>query len=78
MMNKPHFHRDIENPVVERELRGSGKPSLFNLADDPYEKTDLAARFPDRTSRMIDQLDIWFERVESERKRLSESDSLMA
>ena len=46
-------------------------PSLFNLADDPGERVDLAATFPDRAAAMRDRLDTWFEEVEAERRAIA-------
>jgi arylsulfatase A-like enzyme len=39
-----------------REAKEDGPLRLFNLADDPYEQTDLAAEFPDRTEELCKQL----------------------
>ena len=33
-------------------VQGRAKPELFNLADDPYEKTNLAAKQPDRVGEL--------------------------
>jgi arylsulfatase A-like enzyme len=33
-----------------------GKAELFNLADDPYEKTDLAAKMPEKVAALKLQL----------------------
>lgn len=40
---------------------------LYDLASDPGEQCDLAARHPERTSRMLRELETWFEEVEAER-----------
>jgi hypothetical protein len=40
---------------------------LYNLAKDPEEQNDLAAANPDRTRRMLRELETWFEGVEAER-----------
>ena len=33
-------------------VRGRGKAELFNLAEDPYEKTNLATRHSDRVAEL--------------------------
>src|SRR5690606_310152 len=38
---------------------------LFNLADDPRETEDVAARFPDRVSQLDGQLAGWLEGVDA-------------
>lgn len=38
------------------ESGNSPEPSLFNLADDPGERTNLAAKFPDRVATMAEAL----------------------
>ena len=42
-------------------------PQLFNLADEPGEKVDLATQNPLRAADMLSKLDTWFEEVEAER-----------
>ncbi len=63
----PHFTMDVSNPPVERELPPPGEPELYNIDEDPYENTDLAARHPDRVDRMKGELEAWFEAVEADR-----------
>ncbi len=46
------------------------EPMLFNLASDPLEKQDLAEVEPDRVSRMMCDLENWFESVESDRRSI--------
>ncbi len=41
------------------EKKGPAKIELYNLADDPQESRDLAARAPDRTESMRGQLEAW-------------------
>ena len=33
-------------------MRGRGKTELFHLAEDPYEKTNLAAKHSDRVAEL--------------------------
>lgn len=42
-------------------------PMLFNLGADPLEHNDLAATHPDRVSRMMRELENWWESVERDR-----------
>jgi len=37
-----------------------GEPELYNLADDPFERTNLAAGHADRVQRLRRQLDAWW------------------
>ena len=48
----------------------AGTPLLFNLAADPLERQDLAALEPDRVSRMMCELENWFEDVERDRRSI--------
>ncbi|MFW5798236.1 MAG: sulfatase-like hydrolase/transferase [Planctomycetota bacterium] len=45
---------------------------LYNLDDDPGEQVNLAGRHPDRTRRMLNRLETWFDQVEAERRGLSD------
>ncbi|MBT3295860.1 MAG: sulfatase-like hydrolase/transferase [Verrucomicrobia bacterium] len=45
-------------------------PLLFNLASDPLEKQDLADEHPERVSRMMGELENWFEDVEQDRRSI--------
>jgi len=52
---------------------GSLEPApaqLFDLAADPLEQTDLAARHPDRVARMEAELAAWFAEVDGERRAI--------
>lgn len=44
-------------------------PELYNLRDDPQETVDLASSDPARATRMLAELETWFEDVEGERQR---------
>lgn len=41
------------------ERKGPAKIESYNLADDPQESNDLAARTPDRTASLRRQLEAW-------------------
>ena len=45
-------------------------PLLFNLAFDPLERQDLAGAHPERVSRMLRELENWFEDVERDRRAI--------
>ena len=47
-------------------------PLLFNLAFDPLETTDLAGDHPDLVSRMLRELENWFEDVERDRRTIAD------
>ncbi len=48
------------------------KPQLFNLAEDPYERHNLAEAKPDLFHRLNVELETWFEEVEAERRSITE------
>ena len=45
-------------------------PELYNIADDPLERNDLAALDPHRVSKMMMGLETWFEDVERDRREI--------
>jgi len=47
-------------------------PQLYNLADDPEERHDLAPAQPDRVSRLSRDLETWFASVEADRQTIAE------
>jgi len=57
-------------PVPRVNLPPPEAPELYNLANDPGEENNLAEEYPNRTSRMLGQLESWFEDVETERLTL--------
>jgi hypothetical protein len=69
----PHFEVEIDMAPIEREVSEPGDPQLYNLAEDPYEKQDLAALHPDRTRKMITELETWFDTVNAERRALPDA-----
>ena len=58
----------ITSPPVEAEL--------YNIDDDPLEKINLAISEPERTGRMLGELQAWFEDVEAERQRIQPDGSI--
>jgi len=64
---------DIERgPEPPRSIEHVPAPMLFNLSEDPFEQTDLAARHPNRVARMQAGLDTWFEQVEADRRSIDD------
>jgi arylsulfatase A-like enzyme len=47
--------------VVQGKLPAAAgaKAELFNIADDPYEKTDLSAKHPDKVSELLERLNAY-------------------
>ena len=58
-----------DSPLPEFEIGTPPAPLLFDLASDPFEQNDLAARYSERVSRMSAELERWFENVERDRAR---------
>jgi hypothetical protein len=48
----------------------AGTPMLFNLSSDPLETIDYARAQPERVSRMMRELENWFEDVERDRSTI--------
>ncbi len=68
MYGPEHFiHNGIDDgDDPPRTVPPPPPPQLFNLAADPLEKSDLAAQHPDRASRMLCDLEAWFENMQAE------------
>lgn len=69
-MYRPEYF--IENGIIRAadvpwQLEGVPAPQLFNLGDDPQEQHDLAGEQPARATRMLRELETWFEQVEVDR-----------
>jgi arylsulfatase A len=65
---QPETITDIcRDPEPERVIPAPPPPLLYNVADDPLEREDVAAREPDRIRRMLRELETWFEVVEADR-----------
>ena len=46
--------------VPDARFRPDGKPELYDLRQDPWEKNDLAAKEAGRVKRLRRQLDAWW------------------
>lgn len=58
-----HRLRPVDKELPMRTLSSAESPLLFDLARDPGEKVDLAAKHPDRVSDMHRTWERWFEDV---------------
>ena len=69
----PESRTDIcRDPEPEREIPPPPAPELYNIADDPLEQENLAGEQPERTARMLAELEAWFEEVEAERATIDD------
>lgn len=60
-------------PDPERAIPEPPPPRLFKIDEDPFEREDRAEEEPERTERMLRELEAWFDDVEGERRRLPEA-----
>jgi len=60
-------HGLVRDPEPPRHVPDAPPPELYNIAEDPLERTNLAERHPDVTRRLLCDLETWFEDVEGER-----------
>jgi arylsulfatase A len=60
----------VREPEPPRDVPPPPPPELYNIAEDPLEATDLAARHPHRVHQLLSQLETWFEEVERERRTI--------
>ena len=69
----PEGFTDIcRDPEPEREVPPPPSPELYNIQDDPLEQNDLAASEPERTAKMLRELENWFESVEADRRSIKD------
>jgi len=59
-------------PVPRIKYPEAEQPELYNLADDPGEQNNLAVTRPDITSRLLCELETWFESVEADRNSIDD------
>ena len=57
----------MNNPDPQRVIPDPPPPELYNIQDDPLEEHNLAEAHPQRTARMLRDLETWFEEVDAQR-----------
>lgn len=63
-------------PEPERVIEDPPRPVLYNIADDPLEERNLAEEEPQRAARMLNDLENWFEEVETERRTIPDDERI--
>ena len=63
----------MDDPEPERIVPDPLPPELYNIEEDPFETENLAQTEPVRVSRMLTELENWFEEVENERRSIPEA-----
>jgi len=54
------FARIHDEPFPQRDIPSPPAPLLFNIAEDPFERHDLAAQHPQKAAAMEAELERWF------------------
>ena len=74
MYNPEHFIEKgiLTGPYPERNVPPPPPPELYNIANDPEERYNLAAEEPDRAKRLLATLETWFEEVEADRATIDD------
>jgi len=71
-MYQPEYF--IEHGIIRedppRDLPPPPPPELYNLASDPLEQDNIAARHPEIVARMLADLEKWFAEVDAERRAI--------
>ncbi len=73
MVGVPNFEMAVDTSAIRRVVPPPGTPELYRIDEDPGEKQDLSARFPDRLRAMQQDLERWFEEVHAERRSLPDA-----
>ncbi len=60
----------------ERVIGEPPNPMLFNIAEDPLEQRDLWEDEPARGAKMLNDLENWFDEVESERRTIPDEERI--
>lgn len=63
-------------PEPERVIDDPPRPILYNIADDPLEEHDLWESDPSRGAKMLNDLENWFDEVESERRTIPDGERI--
>jgi hypothetical protein len=61
----------LDIPEPNRIIPDPPPPELYNLHADPQEAHNLAEAEPERTRRMVSELDDWFAEVAGERRQVN-------
>jgi len=74
MYEPEHFIESgvIQEPDPPREIPDPPPAELYNIAADPLEQANLADRHPDRASKLLRELETWFEQVEADRATIDD------
>ena len=65
-------------PEPERVIDDPPQPALYNIADDPLEEHDLCDDEPARATKMLNDLENWFDEVEGERRTIPDEERIGA
>ncbi len=63
-------------PEPERVVDDPPDPMLYNISDDPLEERDLWEDEPMRGAKMLNDLENWFDEVESERRTIPDDERI--
>jgi hypothetical protein len=75
MYGPEHFLHNgiIDRPWPEPEIGPVPAPQLYNIAADPFERTDQSTAHPEIAARLARELASWFDEVERDRATTPES-----
>jgi len=59
-------------PEPERTVPPPPPPELYHIERDPLERNNLASSEPERTSRLLRELEEWFASVEADRRSIND------
>jgi len=62
----------VRDPEPARAVPEPTQPELYSIAEDPFEKVNLADEHPDIVHRLLLDLETWFEEVERERATIED------
>ncbi len=65
-------HGVIDEPDPPRDVPPPPAPELYNIADDPLERANVAEQHPEVVSRLLGELEEWFEDVEADRRSIDD------